>query len=247
MLNLVQAEFMKLKRKKILITEFLIACVMPAIVTYYAANIPRNSSFMNSFTDFYKLCLGYMSLLILPVMLGILFTMLFTDEYRHNTMKELACVPVSPKELLFSKVICLFVISLSIMMLMGVLIVAGAGIAGGFPDLGLPLVIRLFSLCLYSGLLTPLAMLPIVWVIAVAKKGYVLPVSISVAYVFFGYIAASSLVGIHPVSSVMNIIWYNNAEGITIDGNLAMSVGNVLLAAIISLAGSYFALNRQEG
>ncbi|KQY84363.1 hypothetical protein ASD24_11470 [Paenibacillus sp. Root52] len=245
--NIVQAEFMKLRRKKLLLAEILIACVMPAIVTYYAANISRNASFMNSFTDFYKLSLGYMSLLILPIMLGILATMIFSDEYKYNTMKELSSVPVSKYEILISKIITLFGISLSIMMLTGVLITIGALVAGGFPDVNFTLIVRLFALCLYSGLLTPLAMLPIVLIITISKKGFVLPISISVAYVFFGYIAASSLVGIHPVSSAMNVIWYNNFEGITIEGSIIGSFLNILVVSLLCLVGSLMVLNKQEG
>lgn len=245
--NIVLAEFMKLKRKKLLLTEFLIACVMPVIVTYYAANISRNASFMNSFSDFYKLSLGYMSLLILPVMLGILATMIFSDEYKYNTMKELSSVPVSKNEILISKIITLFGISLSIMMLTGLLISIGAVVAGGFPDINSTLLIRLFTLCLYSGLLTPLAMLPIVFIITISKKGYVLPISISVAYVFFGYIAAPSLVGFHPVSSAMNVIWYNNFEGITVERNIVISLLNIFLASLLCLVGSSIVLNKQEG
>lgn len=246
MLNLIQTELMKLRRKKLLLAMFFISVAMPALITYYASNISRTSSYMDSFMDFYKMTLIYMNILILPGVLGILGTMIFTDEYRNDTTKQLAIVPVSKFQLLVSKIAVLFILSIIIMIFTGILTIAGAFAIGGFPDLDYILVVRVFTLCLYSGLLTPIALMPIVLVTVIARKGFVLPVSLNIVYVFLGYAVASSIVGIHPVSSMMKIVWYKNVEGISIGGSLSNCILNMAVTGIICFAASVLVMRRQE-
>ncbi|WP_165921104.1 ABC transporter permease [Paenibacillus albiflavus] len=245
MLSLIHTEMLKLKRKRMLWVMFGIAAAMPALITFYASGISRENSLMDSFMDFYKMSLGYMNILILPCMLGILGTMIFTDEYKNDTMKQLAVVPVTKIELLISKIAMLFILSTTIMLFTGVLNVIGGFIAGGFSDINGTLILRVFSLCLISGLLTPLALMPVVLVIVISKKGYILPISLNVVYVFLGYIAASSLVGIHPISSLMKIVWHNNKEGVLLDGSLPMSMINIAAIALVCFATSALFLKRR--
>lgn len=247
MLSLIATEIVKLKRKKLLWAMLGIAAIMPAFVTYYAAGIPRQGPIMDSFKDFYRGSLMYMQLFILPCVLGVLETMMFTDEYKNDTWKQLQIIPVTKTQLLVSKIAVLCLLSVVIMGFTGVLTVIGAIAAGGFPDITLKLILRLFGLCAGSGFLIPIAQMPLTLIIVTCKKGFALPVVCTVAYALIGQsLVVSDHIGIHPVTGMMKIIWYNNIEDVTLGGNLTVCIISLLAAAMISFELSAFLLKKQS-
>ena len=247
MVSLIETEIMKLKRKKLLWVMLGIAVIMPAFVTYYAAGIPRESRFMDSFKDFYRGSLVYMQMYILPCILGVLGTMMFTDEHKNDTMKQLQIVPVTKAQLLTAKIFMLLLLSIAIMFLTGVLTILGAIVAGGFTDVNLRLILRLFCLCAESGILIPVALMPIILIIAICKKGFVIPVICTVAYALLGQsLVTSDHIGVHPITSMMKIIWYGNFEEVTMGGSITVCIVSLAVIAIVCFITSILILEKQN-
>lgn len=224
-----------------------IAVIVPALVTYYAAGIPRQGPIMDSFKDFYRGSLTYMQLLILPCILGILETMMFTDEYKNDTLKQLQIIPVTKTQLLVSKisVSCLF--SVVIMVFTGILTIIGAIVAGGFPDITLKLIVRLLGLCVESGILIPIAQMPITLIIVICKKDFAIPVVCTVAYTLIGQsLVTSDHIGIHPNTSMMKIIWYGNFEGVTMSGSVTVCIVSLAVIAVVCFITSILILEKQN-
>ena len=103
MLNLVQTEFLKLRRKKMIWFMLLAAFIMPFFSFVYY------NYFEASGIDpvaFYKLAaFGYTPFIILPFVLGVFCAVLMHDENRYDMLKQLWIVPVSKMGYFFSKFI----------------------------------------------------------------------------------------------------------------------------------------------
>ena len=89
MLNLVKVEFLKLKRKKVVLMMFLATLLMPLLATIYFGNIDLSDNVMKYFkwTIF-----SYNLWLILPIILGIFSTMIVSAEYENCLLYTSRCV-----------------------------------------------------------------------------------------------------------------------------------------------------------
>ena len=124
MLKLIQTEFLKLHRRKFVWLMLLSAFFMPFLALFYFQHIGKIGIVP---VQFYKwTAFSYTPWIILPVVLGILCTMLMYDENQHDMLKQLWIVPVSRMEYFFGK----FVIVLSYSILF-MLITVLASIAAG--------------------------------------------------------------------------------------------------------------------
>ncbi|MPM82445.1 hypothetical protein SDC9_129506 [bioreactor metagenome] len=89
MLNLIQVEFLKLRRKRIIWIMLLAALIMPFFALFFVDKgvDPREYYRWSAF--------NFTILIILPVILGILSTMLMHEENQYDTLKQLWIVPIS--------------------------------------------------------------------------------------------------------------------------------------------------------
>ena len=69
-------------------------------------------------------------------------------------------------------------------------------------------ILRLFEKCLEIGLLTSFALIPVLS-IATMAKGYILPICITLIYVFLGFILMGINEYLHPLTSAAVIIMRN--------------------------------------
>ena len=118
MLKLIQVEFLKLRRRKLIWIMLLAAFVMPFFALLYF------NYFGKTGVDpmlFYKWsAFGYTSFIILPFILGILCTILMHDENRYDMMKQLWIVPVSKMGYFFSKFVIVLVYAICFMLITAV-------------------------------------------------------------------------------------------------------------------------------
>ena len=118
MLNLVQTEFLKLRRKKMVWFMLLAAFIMPFFSFVYY------NYFEASGIDpvaFYKLAaFGYTPFIILPFVLGVFCVVLMHDENRYDMLKQLWIVPVSKMGYFFSKFIVVLIYSIVFMLISAV-------------------------------------------------------------------------------------------------------------------------------
>lgn len=205
MLELIQIEFLKLKRKKYVWLMLLAALIMPLVAIFYfgTLNIKEITPI-----QFYKWsALSYTLWIILPIVLGILCTILMYEENQNDMLKQLWIVPVSKMEYFFSKFSIVLVYSLCFMLLTVISSVL-AGVVTGMIAFTNDSVSLLISKCLKIGVITPFAMMPVLTV-AASQNGYILPICVTIVYTFLGFILLMVNMYIHPLSSVAVIIMYD--------------------------------------
>lgn len=103
MLKLIQVEFLKLRRRKFIWLMLLAALFMPLAAVFYFSSVKGTG------VDpimFYKwTAFSYTPWIILPVVLGMLCTMLMYNENQYDMLKQLWIVPVN-KWHTFQQVCC---------------------------------------------------------------------------------------------------------------------------------------------
>jgi len=158
--------------------------------------------------QFYKWsAFNYTTFIILPVVLGMLCTMLIREENQYDMLKQLWIVPVSKMGYLFSKFFVVLIYSICFMLITAVASVVFS-VVPGYVAFEWGSVIFLLKKCLEIGVLTAFVMLPIL-AIAAAQKGYILPACITLVYAFSGFILMTVNMYLHPLSSMAVIIMRN--------------------------------------
>lgn len=202
MLNLIQIECLKLRRRHFVWFMMLTALVMPFLsflLFQYAWTTGGDPALYYKWSAF-----GFTAWIILPVVLGMLGTMLMHNENSNDMLKQLWIVPVSKMSYFFSKFFILLLYSVCFM----IVTAAGSVIFSVLLEeivLSRDSVSVLLIKCLELGVLTPFAMLPIL-AIAATSKGYILPVSITLVYVFLGFILMPINMYLHPLSGMAAIV-----------------------------------------
>ncbi|HBL5294329.1 TPA: ABC transporter permease, partial [Clostridioides difficile] len=101
MLKLIQTEFLKLRRRKLIWLMLLSALIMPFFALLYFNYFGKTGV---EPIKFYKWsAFGYTLWIILPVVLGIFCTMLIHEENQYDMLKQLWIVPISKMGYFFSK------------------------------------------------------------------------------------------------------------------------------------------------
>lgn len=208
MLNLIQSEFLKLRRRKFIWLMLLSAMVMPLVsIIYFGTSKKVNLEPM----QFYKwTAYSYTPWIILPVVLGMLCTMLMYDENQNNMLKQLWIIPVNKIGYFFSKFVVVLFYSICFMLITAASSVL-AGIIPGYITLTADSVTYLFVKCLEIGVLAPFAMIPVL-AVAASQKGYILPVCVTIVYTFLGFVLLMVNMYVHPLSSMTAIIMRNIPE-----------------------------------
>ena len=224
MLKLIQVEFLKLRRRKLIWIMLLAAFVLPFFALLYF------NYFGKTGVDpmlFYKWsAFGYTSFIILPFILGILCTILMHDENRYDMMKQLWIVPVSKMGYFFSKFVIVLVYAICFMLITAVASVLFS-VLSGYVIFDWESVSFLLERCLETALLAALAILPIL-AAAASQKGYILPVCTLLVYIFFGFFIMSVNMYLHPLSGIAVII----ARDGEIPGLALMQAAHVPLALL---------------
>lgn len=212
MLNMIQTEFLKLRRKKLIWFMLPAALVMPFFAMLYFNYLGKTD--MPPIQFYRWSAFGYTLFIILPFVLGILCTILIQNEKQNDIYKQLWIVPVNKIGYFFSKFFVIIMYSI-LFMLVNAIASALFSILSGCVAFSWESVLFLLVKCLEIGLLTSLAMLPIL-AIATAAKGYIFPICISLIYTFFGFFLMTVNEYLHPLNSAAVIIMGNTGmPGVT--------------------------------
>ncbi|WP_455714879.1 ABC transporter permease [Anaerosporobacter sp.] len=202
LLKLIQIEFLKLHRKKLIWFMLLMALVMPFFALLYFKYFGKTG------VDpvlFYKWsAFGYTPFIILPFVLGMLCTILMHTENQNDMLKQLWIVPVNKMEYFFSKFFVVMIYSVCFMLITAIASVLFS-VLPGYVVFDWGSVLFLLEKCLEIGIITAFSMLPIL-AIAASQKGYVLPVCITLIYTFLGFFVITVNPYLHPLSSMSVII-----------------------------------------
>jgi bacitracin transport system permease protein len=205
LLKLIQIEFLKLRRRKLVWLMLLSALIMPFLAFLLFKYVKQTDG---NPLQFYKWsAFGYSTWIILPVILGILCTMLMYDENQYDMLKQLWIVPISKMGYFFSKFFLVLIYSVCFMLITVVASVMFS-VLPGYVTFEWGSVLYLLKKCLEIGVITAFAMLPIL-AIAASQKGYILPISITLVYTFLGFMIMTVNMYLHPLSSMAVIVMRN--------------------------------------
>lgn len=245
MLKLIQTEFLKLRRRKIVWLMLMAALVMPFFALLYY------NYFGETGVDpikFYKWsAFSFTLFIILPVVLGILCTMLMYEENQYDMLKQLWIVPISKMGYLFSKFFVVLIYSICFMLITAVASVMFS-VLSGYVVFDWGSVFYLLKKCLEIGVIAAFAMLPIL-AIAASQKGYILPVCITLVYTLFSFILMTVNMYLHPISSMAVIIMRNkDIPGIVLTQaiNIPFAFLSICVWDIIAVLLASIALGRRK-
>lgn len=202
LLKLIQTEFLKLRRRKIILFLLLTALFIPLLAVFYFRNVGKEG--IDAIKFFKWTAFGYTPWIILPVVLGMVSTMLMYDENQNDMLKQLWIVPISKAGYFFSKFMIVLSFSICFMMLTAAAAVF-CGILPGYIAFAWDSVAYLFGKCMEIAILTAFAILPLL-AAAAAGKGYILPVCVTLVYTFFGFILLMVNMYLHPLTAVTAIV-----------------------------------------
>jgi len=202
LLKLIQTEFLKLRRRKLVWLMLLAALFMPFLAFLLFKYVKHTGG---DPVQFYKWsAFGFTMFIILPFVLGVLCTILMYDENQYDMLKQLWIVPISKMGYFFSKFFVVLIYSICFMLITAVASVLFSVLSGHFVfEWGS--VLYLFEKCLEIGFITAFAMIPIL-AIAASQKGYIFPVCMTLIYAFLGFFIMSVNMYLHPLSSMAGLI-----------------------------------------
>lgn len=205
MLKLIETEVLKLRRRKMVWLMLLASLIMP-FMAFLLFNYRGDTGVEP--IEFYKWsAFGYTLFIILPVILGIFCTMLIHEEKQSDLLKQLWIVPVGKLEYFFSKFSVMLIYSVGFMLFTAIATILFS-VLPGYVSFEWESVLYLLERCLEIGVLTALAMLPVL-AIAVSRKGYIFPVCITLVYAFCGFIFMSINMYLLPLTSMAVILMRN--------------------------------------
>ena len=205
MLKLIETEVLKLRRRKMVWLMLLAYLIMP-FMAFLLLNYRGDTGVEP--IEFYKWsAFGYTLFIILPVILGIFCTMLIHEEKQSDLLKQLWIVPVGKLEYFFSKFSVMLIYSVGFMLFTAIASILFS-VLPGYVSFEWESVLYLLERCLEIGVLTALAMLPVL-AIAVSRKGYILPVCITLVYAFCSFIFMSINMYLLPLTSMAVIVMRN--------------------------------------
>ena len=243
MLKLIQTEFMKLRRRKLVWLMLLAALVMPLFAFIYF------NYFGETGVDpiqFYRWsAFGYTLWIILPFVLGTLCTILMYDEKQYDMLKQLWIVPVSKMEYIYSKFFVVFIYSVCFMLITAIASVLFS-VLPGYVVFEWGSILYLLKKCIEIGVITTFAILPIL-AIAASQKGYILPVCTTLVYTFLGFFIVSINPYLHPISSMSVIIMRSNdIPGIVQAINIPLAFLCIAIWDIVALLVANISLERRK-
>ena len=174
MLKLIQVEFLKLRRRKFIWLMLLAALFMPLAAVFYFASVQGTGV---EPIEFYKwTAFSYTPWIILPVVLGMLSTMLMYNENQYDMLKQLWIVPVNKMAYFFGKFAVVLVYSVCFMLITAAASIL-TGVLPGYIAFDSGSVLYLLRKCVEISLLTAFAVqIPIFSVISDGSfKSLILP------------------------------------------------------------------------
>ena len=195
MLKLISCELAKLKRKKFILFVIVSAFMFPlplALMMLMPRMTARYDTKAELFDDFYQFVLGYGVELLLPCVIGVIAAILFFMERDNDTFKNLRTIPVTSTQMIFAKMIVLFLFGLIFCLsTAAVTIVCGSLIAevGG-------LGYKLWA-ALELGIFVTAGTLPLVVLVVFFSKTYIFSVLLCIFYSVLS-LTAESCFGVLP-------------------------------------------------
>lgn len=240
MVNIVIAEFRKLKGSNIVWICLAGCFLMPVMSLFVGTSVTRPNAWMEYCTNSM-----WMSILLWwPCIFGLMGTYIFTRERFENTYKNLFIIPIGRVPLVLSKLFVLLIVILGITFLSYVLNIVGILIGVKFT---LSEFVQGLGIYMSSGLLMFIAIFPVLLIALISQKGFLISVCVTFMYAFLSFIGIWSpmLSSVLPIVSILRIC---NNTSLSIDYSFPVSVNLISMGLIggISFAGIIYAAGKQE-
>ena len=180
MLKLIICEFAKLKRKKLILLVMLSAFIFPIPVTVMMTTPQMAGRFDNDveiFNACFQFIMGYGVEMLLPCVIGVIAALLFFMERDNNTFKNLRTIPVTSSQMIFAKIIVLFVMGV----IFSLVSAMAAVLCGGLVSEVNGVAYKLF-VALEMGIFITAGTLPLVVLVVFFSKTYIFSVLLCVFY-----------------------------------------------------------------
>jgi bacitracin transport system permease protein len=189
--NLILCEFEKLKRTKIFLFALLTTFIFPVLGSVLVSGLSEVN-----FADMVSFIREDSGFLLLMPLLVILAANLFFSEQDNDTLKNLLCIPISPKCMVLVKLLVLLVFSV-IFQLVGFIIIM---CISAFHHITLANLFIQFVLTAATGVLLWAAALPCVIMVVWFNKNYIISVIIVFFYTLLNYgLHLSDAILMHPL------------------------------------------------
>jgi len=240
LVRLICAEFKKLKGSNILLICIAGCCILP----FMAVFINKSVSLQKNWVDYCTQSLWLSILLFWPCVFGLIGTYIFTREQIENTYKNLLIIPVGRIRLVIAKLTVLFTLIIGMTVLSYFLNLIGlfAGIniqPGEFME-------GLFTYTMV-GVLMFIAILPIILVTIVSRKGYLISCCVTIVYAIVSFIGiwSSVLSSILPIIVIMRIC---NITSLNLEYAFSMEVSyiSIFMIGIVALIGMFTVAKTQD-
>ena len=172
LLKLLDAEFRKIKRQ-----TMLAACLFPLPLTVVIVHAKLDYDVLLMFV------MEFGFFLVLPIVLGIIASILFRMESENGTLKTLSVIPVPRWKLLGAKVIVIYILAI----FYGVAAI-GATMIGGFFTGNVSNILLNLAISLIMSVLIATATLPVIAVTVIFQKNFILPTLCSVIYAIVSFV-----------------------------------------------------------
>ena len=180
MLKLISCELAKLRRKKFIPFVILSAFMFPppvAIMMLTPRMMARYDTKAALFDDFYQFVLGYGVELLLPCVIGVIAAMLFFMERDSDTFKNLRAIPVTSTQMIFAKIIVLFLFGLVFSLSSAVVAILCGSLIAEVGGLGYKL-----WLAVEMGIFITAGTLPLVVLVVFFSRTYIFSILLCVFY-----------------------------------------------------------------
>ncbi|MHC1723887.1 MAG: ABC transporter permease [Aminipila sp.] len=240
MANIIRTELRKLKGSNILWICLAGCFLLPVMSLLVGNNVTRPNGWVEYCTQSM-----WMSILLLwPCIFGLMGTYIFTRERIENTYKNLFIIPVGRVSLVLSKLFVLLIVILGITFLSYILNIVGIFIGVKF---NLNEFLQGLGIYLLSGLLMFIAMLPVMLIALVSRKGFLISACVTFIYAFISFIGIWSSV-ISSVLPIISILRICNITVLSIQYSfpMAMNLICMVIIGLVSLIGIIYATKKQE-
>jgi len=180
LLKLISCELQKLKRKRFIPFVILSAFLFPpplAVMMLTPAMAARYDTKAQLFDDFYQFVLGYGVELLLPCVIGVIAAMLFFMERDNDTFKNLRTIPVTSTQMIFAKIVVLFLFGLIFSLASAVVTIFCGSLIAEVGGLGYKL-----WLAVEMGIFITAGTLPLVVLVVFFSKTYIFSILLCVFY-----------------------------------------------------------------
>lgn len=206
LLRLIQTEIYKLRRRKFVWIMLLPALIMP-FLAFLLFRYAWKPGYENPIQFYRWSAFGFTVFIILPVVLGILCTILMQEENQSDMCRQLWIVPIGKMEYFFSKFFIVLVYSICFMLITAAASVL-LSVLPGYVPLEEDSIFFLIRKCVEIGILTAFAMLPVLTAAAI-RKGYIFSACMTLVYAFSSFILMPINIYLHPICSMDAIVMGN--------------------------------------